>query len=392
MKNVANRIQEIEPFIVMTLLEKALEMERNGQSIVHFEIGEPDFDSPPAILKAAQNACTSGKTHYTHSLGNLDLRKAIATNKKTTRNLDYDPFSEIMVTAGTSPGFLMIMGSLINPGDEVIIPNPGYSCYPNHIKFFGGVPVEVPLFEKDNFDMNSEKIASAITPKTKMILLNSPSNPTGQIISEKSLNKIADLAIKHDLWVLSDEIYAELIYDQPIAPSISAIPEMKDRTIILDGFSKFYAMTGFRLGYLLAPSWLLGEMNKINQNYMISAPSISQEAGLAAFACKNETQKMRKIYQTRRDYITKRLNAMPGVHINTPKGAFYAFANFQELTHDSKTFSFELLEKAHIAATPGIGFGSQGEGFIRFSYCTDQANIEEGMNRLERFLEIRVKY
>jgi aspartate/methionine/tyrosine aminotransferase len=391
MKPIAERINVINPFIVMTLLEKALEMERNGHSIVHFEIGEPDFDSPPAILAAAKKACNSGKTHYTHSLGNLDLRKAIAKNKKETRNLTYDPFSEMMVTAGTSPGFLMIMGSLINPGDEVLIPNPGYSCYPNHVKFFGGKPVEIPLFEVENFDMDPDRLEAAITPKSKILLLNSPSNPTGQIIPEKSLKKIADLAIKHDLWVLSDEIYAELVYDQPIAPSISSLPEMKDRTIVLDGFSKFYAMTGFRLGYVLAPASLIQEMNKINQNYMISAPSVSQEAGLAAFECKKETISMRNIYKQRRDYITNRLNAMPGVHINIPQGAFYAFANFSTLTKDTKTFSFELLDQAHIAATPGIGFGSQGEGFIRFSYCTDQKNIEEGMNRLERFLEKRQK-
>jgi len=259
------------------------------------------------------------------------------------------------------------------------------------VKFFGGKPVEIPLFEVENFDMDPDRLEEAITPKSKILLLNSPSNPTGQIIPEKSLKKIADLAIKHDLWVLSDEIYAELVYDQPIAPSISSLPEMKDRTIVLDGFSKFYAMTGFRLGYVLAPASLIQEMNKINQNYMISAPSVSQEAGLAAFECKKETISMRNIYKQRRDYITNRLNAMPGVHINIPQGAFYAFANFSTLTKDTKTFSFELLDQAHIAATPGIGFGSQGEGFIRFSYCTDQKNIEEGMNRLERFLEKRQK-
>lgn len=387
MKNVGDRVRNIDPFIVMTVLEKALAMERQGKKIIHFEIGEPDFNTPTPIIDAAVQACHEGQTHYTHSQGNSSLREAIAKYRKKSRNQQINPDQEIMVTAGTSPGFFVTLGTLLNPGDEVILSNPGYSCYPNFIRFFGGIPKFVDVFENEAFDFNMERLEKIITPRTKMILLNSPSNPTGQIIPEKSLKEIADLAIKHDLWVLSDEIYAELTYTGTIATTIASIPEMKERTIILDGFSKFWAMTGWRLGYVIAPAPLMAEMNKVNQNFLISAPSVAQIAALQAFSCQKETQFMLAEYTKRRDYITKRINQINGLSMLSPAGAFYAFVNAKQRTSDSLQFALDLLEHAHIAATPGIGFGSNGEGYIRFSYCTDLKNIEEGMNRLETYLK-----
>jgi aspartate/methionine/tyrosine aminotransferase len=387
MKPLASRVLDIEPFIVMTLLERALAMERRGISIKHFEIGEPDFDTPMPILSAAKSACEAGKTHYTHSLGNLELREAIANYKHKTRGVSIDPQSQIIVTGGTSPAFFMVLGALLNPGDEVILTNPCYSCYPNHLKFFGAVPVYVPIYEQEDFVLQPERLAAAITPKTKLIILNSPANPTGQIIPAKTLRSIADLAIEHDLYVISDEIYAELTYTGTPAPSIGALSEMQSRTIILDGLSKYWAMTGWRVGYIIAPPDLVGEMNKINQNFCICAPSISQEAALAAFTCKSETEAMLATYKNRRDYIIHRLQNIPGISIRPPNGAFYAFANISALSSDSLRFAFDLLDHAHIAATPGIGFGSNGEGYIRFSYCTDISNIQEGMDRLERYLK-----
>ncbi|MHA1999692.1 MAG: pyridoxal phosphate-dependent aminotransferase [Promethearchaeota archaeon] len=386
-REVSARVAGIKPFIVMTLLEKAKELERQGHAVVHLEIGEPDFDTPGAILDAAMRGCRAGATHYTHSLGTLALRESIAGYKKQSRNLSVDPGREIMVTAGSSPGFLMIMGSLLNPGDEVVITDPGYPCYQNFVRFFGGKPVPLPIHEEDNFNFNVDKFKELITDRTKIVMLNSPSNPTGQIIPRATLEEIATLAVEHDLWVVSDEIYAELTYTGRIAPSMSVLNGMLDRVIVLDGFSKFWAMTGWRLGYIIAPPALLSEMNKVNQNFLICAPSMSQEAAIAALACKDETKNMLAKYRKRRDYIVKRISEMDGLSIVAPSGAFYAFSNIKELTHNSLEFSLNLLENVHVAATPGIGFGENGEGYMRFTYTKEIPELEEGMNRLEQFIK-----
>jgi aspartate/methionine/tyrosine aminotransferase len=386
MRDLADRVGNIEPFMVMTLLERALELERAGHSMVHLEIGEPDFDTPPRIMEAANRGCLDGHTHYTHSMGTIELRTAIAQYKKRSRKVEINPNTEVMVTAGSSPAFFIALGALLNPGDEVVITDPGYPCYQNFIRYYGGHVKYVSIYEEDRFDVRPSELEKNITPKTKAIILNSPSNPTGQIIPDKSLKEIADLAIKHDLFVISDEIYSELTYTGQIAPSISEIPEMKDRTIVLDGFSKFWAMTGWRLGYIIAPPPIIEQMNKINQNFFICAPSISQIAGIEALKCLEETHQMLQTYQERRDLIVKRINAIDGISINPPAGAFYAFANIKGVSTDSKRFSWDLLEKAHVAATPGIAFGLNGEGFIRFSYCAHKEKIEEGMNRLETFV------
>lgn len=389
----SRRVGSIKPFIVMELLARAQALERKGTSIVHMEIGEPDFDTPDVVRAAAIKGCQAGKTHYTNSLGYRELREAIARYKKDSRGLDLDVDKELMVTAGSSPGFLMAMGALVDPGDEVIVTDPGYPCYQNFIRFFGGVPAPVKIFEEDSFDVDPARLEQAITKKTRLIVLNSPANPTGQQISGKVLRRIADIVLaREDLWVLSDEIYAELTYTGKIAPSISSIPEMRDRTIVLDGFSKMWAMTGWRLGYIIAPDALMKAMDKINQNFMICAPSVSQEAAIAALGCSKETAEMLRLYKQRRDVIVKRINQMHGISMKyPPSGAFYAFANIKAVSNDSLTFAYDLLEKGHVAATPGIGFGANGEGFIRFSYTTGIDRIGEAMDRVERFLEISTR-
>jgi aspartate/methionine/tyrosine aminotransferase len=387
----SQRVGNIKPFIVMELLARAQELERKGANVVHMEIGEPDFDTPDVVRDAAIKGCRAGKTHYTNSLGYRELREAIARYKKDSRGLDLDVDREIMVTAGSSPGFLMAMGALVDPGDEVIVMDPGYPCYQNFIRFFGGVPKPVKIHEDKRFELDPERLEAAITGKTRMVVLNSPANPTGQQISEKALRRVADVVLaRKDLWVLTDEIYAELTYTGQIAPSISSIPEMRGRTIVLDGFSKMWAMTGWRLGYLVAPDPLMKAMDKINQNFMICAPSVSQEAAIAALGCSKETAEMLRLYKERRDVIVKRINEIEGISMKyPPSGAFYAFTNFSAVSRDSLKLAYELLEKGHVAATPGIGFGENGEGFIRFSYTTDVANITEAMDRLERFLKTR---
>ncbi len=385
--NTSKRVENIKPFMVMTLLERAIELEEEGKSVVHFEIGEPDFDTPKPIINAAMRGCQNGKTHYTHSAGMLDLRKKISAYKKNTRGIQVDPKREIIITAGSSPAFFISLATLINPGDEVIITDPGYPCYQNFIKFFGGKTKPIKIYEKDIFNLNINRLEEAISSKTKVLILNSPSNPTGQIIPQKTLEKIATLAMNHDFYIISDEIYAELTYTGKIAPSISEIPEMGQRTIILDGFSKFWAMTGWRLGYLIAPHQLIHKMNRVNQNFFICAPSISQVAGIKGLDCLTETKEMLNTYKNRRDYIVKRINNIDGMSIEPPTGAFYAFTNIKQITSNSKKFSWELLEKAHVAATPGIAFGKNGEGYIRFSYCTSMKNLKEGFDRIEDFLE-----
>lgn len=385
---ISDRVKSINPFIVMDILDKAQEMERNGCQIIHFEIGEPDFNTPNPVIEGCFKAMQDGKTHYTHSLGILELRESLSKYKLQTRGTLFDAKKNFMVTGGTSPAFFIIFSTLINPGDEVILTDPGYPCYVNFINFFGGKPIFVPIYEEDKFDLRIDLLKKAITNKTRMIILNSPSNPTGQIIKHETLNEIADIIKDNKIWVISDEIYAELTYDSKIAPSLSQneFKKCHDHVIVIDGFSKFWAMTGFRLGYIIAPEELIKVMTPVQQNFLICPPSISQYAGLYALECTNETQEMLRIYKERRDYIVQRINNIPNLSCIEPKGAFYAFCNIKKLGIRSYELSKILLEKAHIAVTPGIAFGSNAEGYIRFSYPTDIKNIKIGLDRLESYL------
>ncbi|MBD3352122.1 MAG: aminotransferase class I/II-fold pyridoxal phosphate-dependent enzyme [Candidatus Lokiarchaeota archaeon] len=384
----SNRLGSIKPFIVMEILEQALAMEEKGIDVIHFEIGEPDFDTPEKIINGCYEDIIAGKTHYTHSLGLLELRNALSKYKERTRGTLFNPKTEIMVTGGTSPAFLNILGTLIDPGDEIIITDPGYPCYANFIQFFGGKPVYLPIYEEDEFNLDINALKHLITKKTKMLILNSPSNPTGQIIPDKTLDGIAKLMLENKFWTISDEIYSELTYDKERAPSLSEkkYSECHDRLIVLDGFSKFWAMTGWRIGYIIAPANLIKAMMPIQQNFSICAPSISQTAAIHALECDVETQKMLDIYRKRRKFIVNRISAIPKISCLVPKGAFYLFCNIKKLEIGSIELSKRLLEKAHIAVTPGVAFGKNGEGFIRISYPTDIDNISEGMDRLKIFI------
>jgi len=386
MPQLSRRVKSIKPFMVMTVLERALALERQGIDVVHFEIGEPDFDTPQLVRETACQQIRAGATHYTHSRGMPELRERIAAFNRDTRGVTFDPVSEILVSGGTSPLFLMALGAILNPGDEVLVCDPGYPCYENFVEFFQGRVVRVPVYEDHRFDVTPEAIQAGITDKTRAILLNSPSNPTGQINSEEILRIIADLATDHDFWIISDEIYAGIAYDNIKVPSITAIGGVRDRTVLLDGFSKFYAMTGWRLGYTCAPTPLVDDMVKIQQNFFICPPSISQHAGLAAFECGVDTSAMVAEYARRRALIVRGLNELPGVHCLTPAGAFYAFANVREISTNSLSLSRDLLEKAHVATTPGVVFGPHGEGYLRFSFATSLDHIHEGLARLRKYL------
>ena len=378
---ISRRAQEIPPFVVMDVLEKAQGMEREGIPVIHLEVGEPDFDAPPCVTAALCKALSDGETHYTHSLGIPELREAISRYYLETYGARVHP-DQILVTNGTSPGFFLILSALLNPGEEIIISDPHYCCYPNFIRFVGGVPVTVPVFEEDGFQYTAEGIAPKISPKTKGILINSPSNPTGNLLSPDRMREIAEFSP----YIISDEIYHGLVYGE----AAHSILEFTDRAFVLNGFSKLYAMTGLRLGYLIAPRGFMRPLQKIQQNFFISAAAPVQYAGIAALSgSQGEVTRMVATYDERRKYMLKRLNAMGFGITVPPTGAFYVFANAKHISADSFRLSLDILEKAHVACTPGVAFGAGGEGYLRFSYANSLENLAEALRRLETYLAQR---
>ncbi len=379
---VSQRTQELTSFIVMDVLEKANEMERQGAHIVHLEVGEPDFDAPACVKEAACQALANGHTHYTHSLGNYELRDAIADYYGKTYGVQVSS-NQIIVTSGSSPAILLVFSALLDPGDEVIISDPHYACYPNFIKFVQGVPVSVPVFEEDGFQFRPEVIARKITPRTKAIFINSPSNPTGNLLEADRMQQIAALAAgPQSPMIVSDEIYHGLVYKG----KEHSILEFTDRAFVLNGFSKLFAMTGLRLGYVIAPPSLVRPMQKLQQNFFISANSMVQKAAIAALKCAGEdVVRMKSIYDERRQFLIRRLRQI-GLGITVePTGAFYVFANAKRYSMDSYKLAFDILEKARVGVSPGIDFGRNGEGYLRFSYANSMENLAEGMNRLEKY-------
>jgi aspartate/methionine/tyrosine aminotransferase len=383
---VSNRTKEMTPFIVMDVLERAHEMERQGIHVIHLEVGEPDFDTPKCIKEAACKALDNGHTHYTHSLGMLELREAICEHYYSTYRISVDP-DQIVVSSGTSPAMFVMFSALLEKGDQVIISDPHYACYPNFIRFVQGEPVFVPVFEEDGFQYRPEAIEKKITQKTKGIFINSPSNPTGNLLSKKRMAAIADMAsTPASPYIISDEIYHGLVYEG----KEHSILEFTRKAFVFNGFSKLYAMTGLRLGYMIAPKDFIRPIQKIQQNFFISANAMVQVAGITALKeAGKDILKMKQIYNERRQYMIRRLKAMGfGITVE-PTGAFYVFANAKHLSGDSYKLAFDILEKAHVGVTPGIDFGRNGEGYIRFSYAASMENIEEGMDRLEKYLEMK---
>jgi aspartate/methionine/tyrosine aminotransferase len=362
----------------MDVLERARAMEKEGVHVIHLEVGEPDFDTPQCVKEAACKALSDGHTHYTHSLGLLELREAICRDYSKRYNATVSP-DQVVVTSGTSPAMFLLFSALLEKGDEVILSDPHYACYPSFIRFVQGVPVNVRVHEKDGFQYRPESIRRKITKKTKAILINSPSNPTGNLLSEDRMQAIARLSPL----IVSDEIYHGLVYEG----QEHSILEFTDQAFVLNGFSKLYAMTGLRLGYLIAPPPFIRPIQKIQQNFFISANSVVQMAGIAALEKAGEdVARMRSLYDERRRYMIKRLKEL-GLGITVePTGAFYVFANAKHIAQDSYQLAFDILEKAHVGVTPGIDFGKNGEGYLRFSYANSLENIIEGLNRIEHYL------
>jgi aspartate/methionine/tyrosine aminotransferase len=380
---ISNRTKEMTPFIVMEVLERANQMERQGVHVIHLEVGEPDFDTPQCIKDAACRALDNGHTHYTHSLGMIELREAISEHYLKTYGVSVDP-DQIVISSGTSPAMFVMFSALLEKGDQVIVSDPHYACYPNFIKFVQGEPVFVPVYEEDGFQYRPEAIEKKITRKTKGIFINSPSNPTGNLLSKDRMKAIAALSLKPDSpYIISDEIYHGLVYEG----KEHSILEFTKKAFVFNGFSKLYAMTGLRLGYMIAPKHFIRPIQKLQQNFFISANAMVQVAGIAAFKQAGEDiLRMKRIYNERRQYMIRRLKDM-GLGITVePTGAFYVFANAKHISGDSYKLAFDILEKAHVGVAPGIDFGKNGEGYLRFSYATSMENITQGMDRLENYL------
>jgi aspartate/methionine/tyrosine aminotransferase len=372
---------DIPPFLVMEILERAQELEREGRDIVHLEVGEPDFPTPTCIKEAAMRALRDGETHYSASVGIMPLREAVCEYYHTRYGVDITP-DRVVITSGTSPGILLALSSFLDEGDEVILPNPHYACYPQFISYVGGKPAFVDVREETGFELEPDAVKERIASRTKAILINSPANPTGHVMDAAVLEHIASIGPL----VISDEIYHGLVYE---GREHSAL-EFTDNAFVLNGFSKLYAMTGWRLGYIITPPRFQRLIQKMQQNFFIAANTFVQWAGIAALReAQPDVDKMVARFNERRQLIVPRIKEIGFGIAREPTGAFYVLANAERYTNDSLKFAFEILENANVGITPGVDFGSNAEGFVRFSYANSLENIEEGMNRLERYLASR---
>jgi len=362
------------------------ELVQGRDDVISLGVGEPDFATPWHIREAAIYSLEKGHTSYTSNLGLLSLRKEISRYVDGFFHVDYGSASEVLITVGVSEAIDLALRALIDPGDEVIYHSPCYVSYLPSISLAYGVGVDVATTKQDDFALKADMLEAAITPKSRVLMLNFPTNPTGAVMPADELEKIAALCIKHDLIVITDEIYSELRYDEQEHLSIAALPGMRERTILLHGFSKAYSMTGFRLGYACAPAPLIEAMMKIHQYAMLCAPITSQAAALEALqngdAAMNE---MRESYHHRRDFTVQRLNEM-GIDCHAPGGAFYVFPDISQTGLSSKLFATQLLEAENVAAVPGDAFGEAGEGFLRCCYATSFDELKVAMNKMERFV------
>jgi len=375
----SKRAGSIEPFLAMEVAERAFALERSGVAVTHLEIGEPDFPPPAAAVEACTKALAAGRTKYTDSRGIAKLREAIAAEHSRRTSLDISP-DRVLVTSGTSPAMLLVFAHLLDPGDEIVLGTPHYPCYPNFIRFCGGTPVFVPTRAEDGYQLRAEDVAAVRTERTRAVVVNSPANPTGGIQQRETLLALAALGLP----LVSDEIYDGLVYDGATVTSALAV---SDDAFVLDGFSKRYAMTGFRLGYAIVPPAAMRSVQVMQQNLFISANQFVQIAGLAALAEGDApVAAMRAAYARRRVLLLGGLREL-GFRIPVdPRGAFYVFADAHRFGSDSRKLAFEILERAHVGVTPGVDFGAAGEGWLRFCYAASESSIESALERLARVL------
>ena len=381
---VSDRVGRLRPFVVMDVQARAKALEAAGRDIVHLEIGDPDFTTPDVIKRAAESSLDAGETGYSMSLGRLDLREAVSDHYRAKYDVAVEP-CDIVVTQGTSPAMLLLFGSLLDPGDEVIIPDPCYPAYPNYVTFLGGVPVPVRVRAEEGFRFRPDEVRAAITPKTRAIMINSPANPMGTVLGEKDLAALASIAEDTGVWIASDEIYHGLNFSEERDHSIL---EHTSHAFVLNGFSKVYAMTGWRLGYLIAPRDFVRPAEIIQQNFFLCANQFVQAAGVVALTKAGaDVERMRRTYDERRRYLVPALRKL-GLRIDVePTGAFYVFADASAWGSDSLALSGRLLEEAGVACAPGVDFGPGGEGFLRFSCATSLERLHEGVARLRTWSE-----
>lgn len=367
-----------------SVIREMFAMQTGLDNVVSFALGEPDFTAPKHVIDATVASFQRGETHYTPNAGIPALREAVAKSYQA-RGLDYQA-NEILIGAGAISVLCLACTAVLDIGDEVLLPDPGWANYKGLMMQVGAVPVPVKVYEKNGFMYDIDDLRAAITPRTKLILINSPSNPTGGVASAENLRQIADLAKEKNLYILTDEIYHELLWDDEPYTSIASFPGMKERTIVVDGFSKTYAMTGFRLGYAAAPEEIIVTMTKLLENVLSSVNEGVQWGGVAALEGSHQcVEEMKTQYRRRRKLVVSGLNAIPGVSCMSPKGAFYAFANIQGTGLTSRDFAIRLLQEKQVVVVPGTGFGEGGEGFVRLSYATGEDNIREGVRRIGEF-------
>jgi aspartate/methionine/tyrosine aminotransferase len=369
------------------VLAKARRLEAEGKNIVHLEIGEPDFATPDNIVEAGISAMQNGYTHYTPASGIFEAREAVAGFVSRTLSTQVDP-SEVVLVPGSKNVLLFTLLACIEPGDEVILPDPGYPAYESQVSFIGAVPKAVTLREESDFRMDLDELASLVTPKTRMLIINTPQNPTGGVLTAEDVDFVCDLAEKHDLLVVSDEIYSQLVYGFHHVSPLSR-PGMRERTVLMDGLSKSYAMTGWRLGYAVAPKALAAKLDQLMINSSSCAAGFTQMAAIEALSAPESAHavsRMVKVFEHRRNLVVDGLNAIPGVRCNRPQGSFYAFPNIEGTGFDERELSDRLLSEAGVAVLPGTAFGEAGKGFIRLAYTQSEDELKRGLDRISDFI------
>ncbi|HMQ21769.1 MAG TPA: pyridoxal phosphate-dependent aminotransferase [Planctomycetota bacterium] len=388
---LARRMQNLGTETAFEVLARAKALEQAGRSIIHLQIGEPDFDTPKNVVEAGCKALREGFTHYGPSPGLPALRAAIAEDVGKSRGVHVAP-EEVIVVPGGKPILFFVMLALLEPGTSAIYPNPGFPIYESMIRFLDAKAVPLPLREANDFALDVDELASLIDDSTRLLVLNSPSNPCGGVMPSEDIDKLADVLRQHpDLWILSDEIYSRILYDGMKHDSLIRHEDLRHRIILLDGFSKTYAMTGWRLGYGVMPKDFAVHVARLQTNATSCTASATQMAGVEALrGPQDDVETMLRAFDERRHRIVDGLNALPGVSCRLPKGAFYAFANFSSFGKTSKELETLFLEEAGVACLTGTSFGSYGEGYLRFSYANSVENIEEGLRRMRAFIETKL--
>jgi aspartate aminotransferase len=382
----ANRVIHLKAEGAYQVLARAQELEAAGRDIIHLEIGEPDFPTAPHISMAGIKAIADGRTRYNPPRGIMELREAVAEDAGRRRGIEIDP-TQVVISPGAKPNLFFPALALIEAGDEVIFPDPGFPTYEAMIRVAGGIPVPVPLVEENNFSVDLDVFDNLMNEKTRLIIINSPGNPTGGVMSLDDLKHIANVTQKYDCWILSDEIYMRIAFDGLAVPSIAALPDMLKRTVIVDGFSKTYAMTGWRLGFGIMPPVLAERINLLLTHSVGCTAHFTQYAGHAAITgLQGWVDEMVNAYQQRRDVLISGLNSIPGVSCRKPMGAFYAFPNIKSFNLSSDKMANLILEKANVALLPGTSFGKYGEGYLRIVYANSLENIKDALERIGNVL------